>query len=75
MSDSEMRRRREFRLQSAAVMGSWALPFSFRRLLASPVRTVVSGGLRPVADETTGLPLLKSYSEPEALADDTVGFG
>lgn len=59
MSESEMRRRREFLLQSAAVMGSWALPSSFRRLFASPVRTVVRGGLRPVADETTGLPLLQ----------------
>jgi len=50
--------RREFFLQSAAVLGSWAVPQSFRRLLAAPVRSVVAGGLWPAPDETTGLPLL-----------------
>ena len=50
--------RREFLLQSAAVLGSWAVPQSLRRLLAAPVRSIVAGGLRPAPDETTGLPLL-----------------
>ncbi len=50
--------RRKFLWQSAAVPGSWAVPQSFRRLLAAPVRSVVAGGLLPAPDETTGLPLL-----------------
>ena len=50
--------RRKFLWQSAAVLGSWAVPQSFRRLLAAPVRSVVAGGLLPAPDETTGLPLL-----------------
>ena len=50
--------RREFLLQSAAVLGSWAVPQSLRRLLAAPVRSIVAGGLLPAPDETTGLPLL-----------------
>jgi len=50
--------RRQFLVQTAAVPGSWAVPQLFRRLLATPVRSVVAGGLRPTPDETTGLPLL-----------------
>lgn len=51
-------RRREALLQTAAAMGSWAVPQLFRSLLASPIRSVVPGGLRPTPDETSGLPLL-----------------
>ena len=58
MSRSGFQGRREFLLQSAAVLGSWAVPQSLRRLLAAPVRSIVAGGLRPAPDETTGLPLL-----------------
>ena len=58
MIRSGIPRRREFLLQTAAVLGSWAVPQSFRRLLAAPVRSIVAGGLRPAPDETTGLPLL-----------------
>ena len=58
MSRSGIPRRREFLLQTAAVLGSWAVPQSFRRLLAAPVRSVVAGGVCPAPDETTGLPLL-----------------
>ena len=58
MSRSGFSGRREFLLQSAAVLGSWAVPQSLRRLLAAPVRSIVAGGLRPAPDETTGLPLL-----------------
>jgi uncharacterized protein len=49
---------RKFLWQSAAVLGSWAVPQAFRRLLAAPVRSVVAGGLLPAPDETTGLPVL-----------------
>jgi hypothetical protein len=52
-------RRREFLLQTAAVLGSWAVPLSFRKLLAAPVRSVVAGGDCPAPDETTRLPLLR----------------
>ncbi len=58
MSRSGIPGRREFLLQTAAVLGSWAVPQSFRRLLAAPVRSVVAGGVCPAPDETTGLPLL-----------------
>ena len=58
MSRSGFSGRREFLLQSAAVLGSWAVPQSLRRLLAAPVRSIVAGSLRPTPDETTGLPLL-----------------
>lgn len=42
--------RRRFLWQSAEVPGSWAVPQSFRRLIAAPVRSVVAGGLLPAPD-------------------------
>lgn len=58
MTSQNIQRRREFLVRTAAALGSWAVPQSFGRLLATPVRSVVAGGLRPTPDETTGLPLL-----------------
>lgn len=51
--------RRGFLLTSAAALGSWAVPQSFGRLMAAPVRSEVRFGLIPTADESTGLPLLR----------------
>ncbi len=51
-------RRRGFLLSTAAALGSWAVPQSFEKLLAAPVRSVVRARLIPTADESTGLPLL-----------------
>lgn len=51
--------RRPFLAATAAILGSWAVPASFRALAAERGvrrRDIV---LQPVADETTGLPLLQ----------------
>jgi hypothetical protein len=71
VSHSGIKGRREFLLQTAAVLGSWAVPQSFRRLLAAPVRSVVAGGVCPAPDETTGLPLLML---PEGLHNQVSGI-
>ena len=58
MDYSRSRSRRRFLFQTAAVLGSWSVAPTLRRLLAEPIRREVAGGLRPTRDETTGLSLL-----------------
>ena len=54
MDYSRSRSRRRFLFQTAAVLGSWSVAPTLRRLLAEPIRREVAGGLRPTRDETTG---------------------
>lgn len=50
--------RRGFLTATAAALGSWAVPESFRSLMASPIKRTADIRLTPVQDELTGLPLL-----------------